>query len=152
MGLKIQSCSFMTIILFFKNFANAFSSEHDEVMLLLVENDRKFSVIVASTSFFFPVIHTLYVYIHSSKPTKLLLFLNRLKSTDLRRRKKYNFSFLQGFIWFKVVSFSLVKFFKSGFEELDSTHPIAFIHMQCFFSPKWVKNFIRVFEQVKNFT
>ena len=101
-GLKIQSFSFMTIISFFKNLAKTIKCEHDEVMLLLVENDRNFSVIVASTSFSFLVTYTCYVYIHSRKPIKLLLLENRSKSIDLRRWKKYNFSFLQRFIWFKV--------------------------------------------------
>ena len=102
MGLKVQSFSFMTIISFFKNLAKTIECEHGEVMLLLVESDRNFSVIVASTSFSFLVTYTLNVYIHHRKQINLLLLENRLKSIDLRRWKKYNFSFLQEFIWFKV--------------------------------------------------
>ena len=83
-GLEIQSFSFMTIISFFKNLAKTIESEHGEVMLLLVENDRNFSVSVASTSLSFLVKYTFYVYIHPRKPIKLLLLENRLKSIKSR--------------------------------------------------------------------
>ena len=77
MGLKNQNFSSMNIISFFKNLAKTIECEHGEVMLLLVENDRNFSVIVASTSLSFLVKYTFYVYIHSRKPIKLLFLENR---------------------------------------------------------------------------
>eukprot|EP00493_Phyllostaurus_siculus_P000876 UN00881 len=46
--------------------------------------------------------NSFYTYIHSRKAIKSLIPVNRLKSIELRRRKKYNFPFLQGLIWFKV--------------------------------------------------
>ena len=92
----------MSIFSFFKNLAKTIESEHDEVISLIVENDRNFSGNVASTSFFSLRKRTLNTYIHARKAKNSLLFINRLKSIDFRRHKKYKFAFLQGLFWFKV--------------------------------------------------
>ena len=97
----------MSIFSFFKNIAKTIESEHDEVISLIVESDRNFSGNVASTSFVFLKKRTLNSYIHARKAANSLLFINRLKSIDFRRHKKYKFVFLQGFIWFKVIQASL---------------------------------------------
>ena len=87
-----------------QNFAKTIESEHDEVISLIVESDRNFSGNVASTSFFSLRKRTLNTYIHTCKTKSSLLLINRLKSIDFRRHKKYKFAFLQGFFWFKVAA------------------------------------------------